>query len=117
MNIEPLPKKIYNELLSAGITTLKLYFSGGSDEGYLEVFLEPCDTPHKTACLEEAIDTWAWEVYSYSGAGEGNSYGDDITYNLKEMTAECSSWCMTRTEDGCEHDSFELCDDVGEEEL
>lgn len=46
--------------------------------------------------LENEIENWAWEVYQYSGAGDGDDYGDDITYDLKEGTATSSNWYTSR---------------------
>ena len=91
MNIEPLSKAIYNKAKGLGVETIELRFSGGSDEGYLDVYT----TPNNLA-LESEIEEWAWEVYDYSGAGEGNDYGDNIEYNLKNGTAQAEEWYMTR---------------------
>jgi len=37
MNIEPLNKELYNRAKALGITSIELGFSGGNDEGYLNV--------------------------------------------------------------------------------
>ena len=90
--IQPLNKKIYQILQEKNIEKLILRFSGGSDEGYLEIYTEG-----KNELTEEEtkeIDDWAWETFSYSGAGEGNQYGDNLTYNLKNMTVEHEEWYM-----------------------
>ncbi len=34
MNAEPISKELFEKLTKAGVTTMKLRFSGGSDEGY-----------------------------------------------------------------------------------
>lgn len=93
MNIEPLPKDIYDSLIAAGETTLRLEFSGGSDEGHLYI-----GSAHSSD-LESRIQDWAYDAYSYSGT----DYGDDIEYDLTTMTATHQEWFMVR-EDGAEND-------------
>ena len=36
MNAEPISKELYNKLIAEGINDVKLSFSGGNDEGYLD---------------------------------------------------------------------------------
>jgi len=93
MKIEPLPKKIYKKAKALNITEIVLQFEGGSDEGCLYIDF---DRPKKKdfSELEEEIEDWAWSVYQYGGAGEGHSYGDNITYNLEEKTAAHQAWHM-----------------------
>ena len=43
MNAEPISKELFEKLTKAGVTTMKLRFSGGSDEGYLDVDLGDID--------------------------------------------------------------------------
>jgi len=99
-DIQPLKKELYNRAKALGITSIVLGFSGGSDEGYLNVTLYPWDQNKRDDYreLNADIENWAWEVYSYSGAGEGNDYGDDIIYDLENHTASCSEWYTARTE-------------------
>lgn len=94
MTIEPIPSTLINRAKEAGVKTITLNFSGGSDEGYLNVSLND-DAMHDGE-LESAIEEWAWEAYTYSGAGDGHDYGDDITYDLETMQATITDWCMTR---------------------
>jgi len=103
----PLPKKIYDEAKELGVSSIELEFRGGNDEGHLHVgFVE-----HKTDDLVKIvkrknrinelameIEEWAFDAYSYSGAGDGNDYGDDVTYNLDTMKASVSSWYMERVD-------------------
>ncbi len=93
MQAQPLSKDIYNKAKELGVDLITLHFSGGSDEGYLDVELdgENVDYDKTYSLLREIVD-WAWEVYSYSGAGEGTEYGDDITYDLKEGKVSTSEW-------------------------
>ena len=97
MNIEPLSKVIYNKAKELGIETIVLNFSGGDDEGYLDVGM----TPKYDEKFAGEIEDWAWEVYDYSGAGDGNAYGDNVEYDLKNGKASTEEWYMTRqSEDG-----------------
>jgi hypothetical protein len=91
----PLPKGIYNDLKALGVERMELRFSGGSDEGYLDIAFYKEDIPtgvDEIPGLYEEIDKWAFDAYDYSGAGGGTMYGDHIEYDLKEMTASHTSW-------------------------
>jgi hypothetical protein len=95
MNAEPLNKDIYNKALALGIEKITLRFSGGSDEGCLDVDLTPWN--EKTTKFIVDIENWVWDVYSYSGAGDGSDYGDDITYDLKNKRVSTSEWYTSRS--------------------
>jgi hypothetical protein len=110
MTIEPLKKAIYEKAKELGVEKIELRFEGGSDEGYLYIDIYPEESDKDG--LAGIVEDWAWEVYSYSGAGEGDDYGDNITYNLKTGKATISEWYMTR-KDGDE----DFCDlEVAEEQ-
>lgn len=103
----PLPKKLYDEAKELGISSIELEFRGGNDEGNLYVFLVAPKTDdlvkivkrkQRVSKLETDVETWAFDAYQYSGAGDGNDYGDDVTYNLETMKASVSSWHMTRVD-------------------
>ena len=96
MNAEPISKELYNKLTAAGITSVTLNFSGGNDEGYLDVTIEP----HRKDVLHfiKEIEDWAWNAYSYSGAGAGIDYGDEIVYDLIKKKVRTSEWSYERTE-------------------
>jgi len=96
MEIQPLNKEIYNLALKLGVQKIELNFSGGSDEGYLDVTVYPFDIANKENNLTTKIEEWAWNVYSYSGAGDGNDYGDNVIYDLEKKTAHSSEWSMVR---------------------
>jgi hypothetical protein len=105
---EPLPKAIYDKAKSLGITKICLGFSGGNDEGYLNIRLYTSvesDPSSLQYCyhddFESEIDSWAWHVYDYGGGGDGYDYGDDITYDLNANTVSSCDWYMART-DGTE---------------
>jgi hypothetical protein len=101
MNAEPISKELYNKLIAADITSVKLAFSGGSDEGYLDVYLygskdvDYQDEGYRK--LNEEVEEWAWSVYGYSGAGDGSDYGDDIEYDLVNKKVKTSEWYTERT--------------------
>ena len=75
MTIEPLNKDIYNKAIALGIEKIVLNFSGGNDEGYLNVTLYPWHKDKSDAHndLNAEVENWAWSVYSYGGAGDGGS--------------------------------------------
>ena len=110
MNIEPLSKKIYDKAVSLGITQIELKFSGGSDEGYLNVYVNDERGFSSNTEFEQEIEGWAWQAYGYSGAGDGSDYGDDIVYNLVEKTATASSWSMQRTDGDSEDAALEIAE-------
>lgn len=96
MKAQPLSKDIYEKAKELGVNTICLRFSGGSDEGNLYV-----ETDSKNYEFEALVEDWAWRVYSYNGAGEGDDYGDDIIYDLKEGKISTSEWfSVIREEDG-----------------
>lgn len=103
----PLPKKIYEKAKELGVSSIELGFSGGDDEGHLYVQLVESKTDdlvkivrrkQQLSTLETDIETWAFDAYRYSGAGDGNDYGDNVTYNLETMKASVSSWMMERVD-------------------
>ena len=103
----PLPKKLYEKAKELGVSSIELEFRGGNDEGNLYVQLVESKTDdlvkivrrkQQISKLETDIETWAFDAYQYSGAGDGNDYGDDVTYNLETMKASVSSWHMTRVD-------------------
>jgi hypothetical protein len=92
MNIKPLSKAIHTKARELGIDTIVLNFSGGDDEGYLDIGM----TPKFIESFAMEIEDWAWEVYDYSGAGDGTGYGDNVEYDLKNGKARTEEWYMTR---------------------
>lgn len=104
MNPEPINKALYEKAKSMGITKIHLEFQGGSDEGYLGVNLQNAEGSQDLQLAQE-IEEWAWDAYSYSGAGDGSDYGDDITYDLVENTVETQEWYTSRDYQGSvDHD-------------
>jgi hypothetical protein len=110
MNIEPLSKKIYDKAVSLGITQIELKFSGGNDEGYLNVYVNKQDGFDSNTEFEQEIEGWAWQAYGYSGDGDGNDYGDDVVYDLLNKTASASSWSMQRTKGDSEDAALKIAE-------
>lgn len=107
MKAEPLNKSIYNKAKEQGIEQIILRFSGGSDEGYLDVETEP----KWDQDFAKEIEDWAWEVYDYNGAGDGSDYGDDVTYDLKNGKVTTSEWFTSRQEGDRDNDELELAEE------
>ena len=118
-----LPREIYAAAFDLDVTAIHLHFSGGNDEGNLNVdvdtkeknFLTAYQAEYKAqadgadkaekkrqlalfACITK-IEEWANDAYDYNGAGDGNDYGDDITYDLARNKIVSTEWCMQRQED------------------
>jgi hypothetical protein len=110
MNIEPLSKKIYDKAVSLGITQIELKFSGGNDEGYLNVYVNTQEGFASNTEFEQEIEGWAWEAYDYSGAGEGNDYGDDVVYDIVNKKVTIESWYMARTQGDGENGDLEIAE-------
>ncbi len=93
MQAQPLSKDIYNRAKKLGVEQIILQFSGGNDEGYLNVELvgEKLDS-EESYKLQLDIDTWAWDNYDYSGAGDGSDYGDNIAYDLVKGKVSTEEW-------------------------
>ena len=106
MTAKPLKKAIYNKAKELGIEAIILHFSGGNDEGYLDVEIQPYED--RTMGFVNEIEEWAWEVYDYNGAGEGYDYGDDITYDLKNGKVSTSEWYTSRQDGDTENDELEI---------
>jgi len=124
MKIEPLSKDIFERATALGIDSIRLEFSGGSDEAYFNVQFEP-DFAVKLApggedwrlktfyCadygkLEADIEDWMRETYDYSGAGDGGDYGDTIVYDLKNRVATTQEWYEVRQEGSIETEPLPL---------
>lgn len=99
MKALPLPKSIYDTAKSLGVGTIRLEFSGGSDEGYLNVSFLPSEVNNDTVGnFRSDVEDWAWGVYDYSGSGDGESYGDTIIYDLNNGKVITSEWHMEPVE-------------------
>lgn len=108
MDPEPLPKSIYTKALELGVKKIVLRFSGGNDEGYLDVELEGSGDYD----FAESIKDWAWDAYGgYNGAGDGTDYGDDITYNLVDDTMTTREWYYKLQEEFPIKDKLEIAEE------
>jgi len=114
MNIEPLSKKIYDKAVSLGISQIELKFSGGSDEGYLRVYVNGPDGFESNTEFAQEIEEWVWETYDYSGAGDGSDFGDDVIYDLVNKTATSDSWYTYRTEGDSQRGDLEIAEEIAE---
>ena len=112
MNIEPISKELFEKLTKLGVREVTLNFSGGSDEGYLDVDLDSdLDYADEEARkLVREVESWAWDAYSYSGAGDGNDYGDTIVYDLVNRKARASEWTMERSDRDLGEKGFGIVD-------
>lgn len=116
MEARGLDSEIYQKLKDFGVTRVILSFSGGSDEGYLDVTLTPESSfdsesqRNQRYALCQEVEKWAWSVYDYSGAGDGSDYGDDIVYDLENKKISTSEWFTQRAEGQSSHEDLFLCD-------
>jgi len=104
MKAEPLKKEIYNKAKELGVKYILLQFSGGSDEGNLYVDMGP----DYNQDLADEIEDWAWNVYEYSGAGDGSDYGDNIEYDLVNNKVKTNEWFYSRQDGEYDEDSLEF---------
>lgn len=116
MQPQPLPKTLYESGKQLKLSKLFLEFSGGSDEGFLNVDCklqedEPQPNEKLLRSYLDQVEEWAWQVYDYSGAGDGSDYGDDITYDLVEDKIKYSEWCMVREDQPEEEMTLECAND------
>ena len=121
MTVQPLPRHLLERAKELGVEIIELDFNGGSDEGHLNVHVgkklvqdevfKPVETPHEWLKFGQDIDEWAWSVYEYSGAGEGDDYGDDIVYDLIENKVTTHDWYMERTEGDDTETALEIAQD------
>lgn len=118
MTPQPLPMKFMTRALSLGASKIKLNFSGGSDEGHLNIDFMNSEGQYiytysegneGLTDLEHEIDDWVWNTYHYNGAGDGRSYGDIICYNLKEGTVTTEAWWTDEIYGGEKSDTMETC--------
>lgn len=106
MEIPTLPKDLFDQLKQAEIKSFTLQFSGGNDEGYLDVEFSPQREQDEN--LRNRIGDWAWETYEYSGAGDGSDYGDDFTYDLETMELRHTEWFSVRQDEPVQTHAFGL---------
>ena len=99
----PLPREFYDRAKEMGVSQIVLNFQGGSDEGYIHAGLR-CDfasggpSENDIHVLTSDIEDWAYGAYAYNGAGDGNVYGDIITYDLELNKVGTEEWWTTTEE-------------------
>ena len=93
---KPLKKEIFDKARELGITEIHLEFHGGSDNGWVSVNCVHTDRRNFPEFNQE-IEDWVWQVYDYSGAGDGTDYGDNITYKVGEAVEEDGTWKIPTT--------------------
>lgn len=112
MEIKPIPKRIVDEAKRLEIESIELSFSGGSDEGYIDIQFGGAHVyTEKRRSFRDKVEEWAWSVYSYSGDREGRDYGDDIVYNLKTGMASHSDWFYERVDNESSEGVFSIIAD------
>jgi hypothetical protein len=111
-----LARELYAKLRGAGIIRVDINWSGGSDEGNLDVNLYRAreEYPVDDRTLSSAVEEWAYDAFDYSGAGDGNDYGDDYVYDLIAHTVTHSEWFHQRVEGDTAREPLEL-DGEGEQ--
>ena len=115
----PLPLKFMTRALTADVELIIINWSGGSDEGHLSVNVEDwngkslslwgTDLDPLLRALLSDIEEWCYDAMDYGGAGDGNSYGDIIRYNLKEGTVSTEHWWTEEVHGGEGFDTMETC--------
>lgn len=113
----PLPKNILEECKKQGVTSFTLQFTGGNDEGYLDVEFDTRKGGYHAGLndLSKFIESWAWDVYGYNGAGDGNEYGDSITYDLVQNKIQMLEWWHSRQEAHSEPEKIVIGEDYQSE--
>ena len=96
-NAIKIPSALVSRAKKLDIEKITLEFSGGSDEGYLDVFFERTKKWKENEAdsrinLRNDLDGWAAEAYGYGGAGDGSRYGDTYVYDLVNNTVTWYDW-------------------------
>lgn len=116
MDIKPFPKSLFDKATLLKIERVELEFSGGNDEGNLQVtaykMVVSKATEQQVNEFEADVNSWADIEYDYSGAGDGSDYGDNITYNFKKQIVISSDWSMVRQDSGENDEKMEVVDDA-----
>jgi hypothetical protein len=114
----PLPLKFMTRALTANVEFIILHWSGGSDEGHLNVNLKDKNGETLSSWQENRpllralfadIEEWCYDTMDYGGAGDGSSYGDIIRYNLTEGTVSTETWWTEEVHGGEDVDTLETC--------
>jgi hypothetical protein len=108
INQNGINKNLYNLLKKHKVKGVMLKFSGGHDEGFLDMFLEyrregddkiyntaHCyDNPTIIEDIKNIVYDAAMYGFQYSGAGDGTDYGDDYYFDLDTGVIRHEEWYM-----------------------
>jgi len=117
IEVLPLPKRFFDRAVELGIAKLILSFSGGSDEGYLDVNYQMSGNllyTKEANDLAVEVEVWADDAFRYNGAGDGSPYGDTVTYDLVHKTVEVREWFSEVVYGQTTHHSFKIDEDSQE---
>jgi hypothetical protein len=145
VGVKPLPRELYARAKKLNVTKIFLEFRAGHAEGILEASIEWSKKlneqtihtvrmrhgsqgrigvrqvgpylPDSRVLLNDDIQEWMEQTWDYSGADDGTSYGDDLTYDLVENTVEASQWRYERTDFPCGNEPLLVTPIVKENEL
>ena len=112
----PLSRKLYDKALQKKIQVIRLEFEGGDDEGCLRVlFYNQSWNEIEDITFANEVEDWAWDIYDYSGAGDGSRYGDTVTYDLEKMMVRADEWWQVVEKERGVPQKLELADTEDEE--
>jgi hypothetical protein len=108
LNENGMNKKLYNLLKKNKVKGFVLKFSGGSDEGYLDVSVDyrkegddkvytssyPPHDPKNIEDIKSILYDAAMEGFEYTGAGDGTDYGDNYYFDLETGEIRHEEWYM-----------------------
>ncbi len=113
MTPKPLPKSIYSEAIRLGVVEIELAFSGGSDEGVLDVRLwtsSDVDPERRSASdqflsgpgrdLQREVEEWGGDTFYCASPVEGmptrvlafGEFGETIVYDLERQVVSVRGW-------------------------
>ena len=113
MTPKPLPKSIYSEAIRLGVVEIELAFSGGSDEGVLDVRLwtsSDVDPERRSASdqflsgpgrdLQREVEEWGSDTFYCASPVEGmptrvlafGEFGETIVYDLERQVVSVRGW-------------------------
>jgi hypothetical protein len=102
MEIKPFPHNLALALAEKEIERVEISFSANGDEAYVDIGLYTDDgrlwgmVHHKNVDLRRVLLEWVADAYEYSGDGEG--YGDVVTYDFLNNTVTHVYWYDEREE-------------------
>jgi hypothetical protein len=113
MSYQNIPKELFQKLKEAGAETLVVKLEGGNDEAIIDVDVLPY-TAHSGAIARD-VEDWVWNSFCFSGAGDGNPFGENYTYDLKKGTVHSESWYTEVVPGDKDEESFTVGGEEAEE--